>query len=557
MPLATLLRLILALLCLLAGAPLQANDNAAQLPDWADNLRAVTEIDLKDQDPKVRDAITNARKRLNTALQDRADPADLASAYGELGALYHVHAVFQPADDCYENAKLLDPDNFRWAYYSAVLAARTGRTRLALARFENARRLRPGYQALTVRMADVWLDLNEQDKARAAYESVVSTTGLEAASLYGLGQIALLNRNFDSAIDYFNRALEKDPDATRIHYPLAQALRAVKRDAEARQHIALRGDTPPTIKDPQVESLQAMKRGAAIHFIHAMNAINRHDYHAAKEAFAQGLAKEPDNAIARTSYARTLYLTDRKSEVRPELDRALATQPDNTLGLFLLGVLIEEAGDPATAADYYRRVLQHNPAHAGAHFYLANQHYRQQQYARAASHYARSIQAEPNNMAAYLPYLGTQLHSGASDPEIMEHLQAALRQFPENTAFSAWQVRFLATSDAAQAGNPVQALARAQQLVEQQPIPPHQEVLALAWACNGNFEKAVSVQEELVSLAIWSAPPGESQRLTRILTAYQDGKLPARTDVMSLQILQPPLFNGVGPFRDYPAPRPY
>lgn len=556
MPPAKLLRTACALLCLLAGAPLQALDNAAQLPDWSDNLRAVTEIDLKDLDPEIKDAITNARKRLNTVLQDRAEPADLANAYGELGALYHVHAVFQPADDCYENAKQLDPDNFRWAYYSAVLAARTGRTQLALARFENARRLRPGYRALTVRMADAWLDLNEQGKAQAAYESVVSATGLEAASLYGLGQIALLNRNFDGAIDYFNRALEIDPDATRIHYPLAQALRAVKRDEEARQHIALRGDTPPVIKDPQVESLQAMKRGAAIHFIHAMNAIQRHDYDAAKEAFAQGLAKEPDNAIARTSYARTLYLTDRKSEARRELDRA-AAQPGNTLGLFLLGVLIEETGDPAAAADYYRQALQYDPAHAGAHFYLANQYYRQQQYARAASHYARSIQAEPVNLAAYLPYLGTLLHSGASDREIMEHLQASMRQFPEHTAFISWHIRFLAISDTAQTGDPEQARARAQQLVDQQPFPPHLEVLALACAYSGDFEAAVSVQEELATLAIWSAPPDESQRLTRALTAYQAGKLPVRDDVMALQMLQPPLFSGMGPFRDYPAVKPY
>ena len=168
MPPATLLRTACALLCLLAGAPVQANDTAAQPPEWADNLRAVTEIDLKDLEPETRDAITNARNRLNAALDNNAEPTELAAAYGELGGLYHVYNVFQPADDCYENAKQLDPDNFRWAYYSAVLAARTGRTQLALARFENARSLRPGYLALTVRLADAWLDLNEQDKAQAA-----------------------------------------------------------------------------------------------------------------------------------------------------------------------------------------------------------------------------------------------------------------------------------------------------------------------------------------------------------------------------------------------------
>lgn len=551
MPAGTVLHRGLILLCLLAGAPLPAIDNAAQVPDRPEHLRNITEIDLGDLDPANRDTIINARNHLNTALQSGAGPAELANAYGELGALYQVHKVFQPADDCYENAKQLDPDNFRWAYYSAYLAADTGRIELALARYEQARTLNPGYQALRVRMADAWLALNEQDKAREAYESVVSATGLEAASLYGLGQIALLNRDFDSAIDYFNRALQQDPDASRIHYPLAQALRAVQRNEEARRHIALRGDTLPAIKDPQIESLLAMKRGAAIHFVHAMHAINRHDYHDASEAFAQGLSKEPDNAVARISYARTLYLSNREDEARRELERSLTALPDNTLALFLLGVLIEEAGDPAKAAGFYRQALQRDPAHAGANFYLANQYYRKQQYARAASHYAESIQADPGNMAAYLPYLGTLLHTGVSNQEIMDFLQSAILQFPGHTVFIAWQVRFLATSD------PVQAHALAQQLVEQQSIPPHLEVLALACAHRGDFEKAFAVQEELVSLAIWSAPPGESQRLTRVLTAYQGRELPARDDVMDWQTLQPPPFNGVGPFRNYPAPRPY
>jgi hypothetical protein len=106
----------LILLFLLAGAPLQANDSAAQLPDWAGNLREIAEIDLKDLDPGARDAIGNARKRLNTALQNRATPAELANAYGELGGLYQVYNLFQSADACYENASQLSPEEFRWAY---------------------------------------------------------------------------------------------------------------------------------------------------------------------------------------------------------------------------------------------------------------------------------------------------------------------------------------------------------------------------------------------------------------------------------------------------------
>jgi len=549
----------LILLCLLAGAPLQANDSAAQLPDWAGKLRAIAEIDLKDLDPGARNAISNARNRLNTALQNRATPAELANAYGELGGLYQTYNLFQSADACYENARQLSPEEFRWAYYSAYLAAHTGRTQLALERFENARSLKPGYHAITLRMADAWLDLNEQDKAQAAYQKVVNTSGLEAASHYGLGQIALLQRDYAAAIDYFTRALEYDPDASRIHYPLAQALRAANRNDEAKHQLALRGDEMPTIKDPQIESLEALKGGAGIHFLHAMRAIKQQDNAAAREAFAAGLALQPDNVRARISYARILYLSGDKTGARRELETAVAGQAGNPLGLFLLGVLTEEEGDAATAADYYRRALAQDPGHAGANFYLANDYYRKDLYKPAVTLYAAAIRGDPGNMAAYMPYLDTLLQTGATDTEIMPHLEAAIRQFPEHAVFRTMQVRLLATSTDGQINNPQEALRIAQQLVDQQPIPPHQEVLALASAAAGDFDKAAAIQEELVSFAVWSAPGGgiDLDRLNKTLASYRDGKLPSRAVMATWPISQPPAFYGDKPFRNYPAARPY
>ncbi len=46
------------------------------------------------------------------------------------------------------------PEEFRWAYYAAYLADTDGRTRLALERYEQARTLKPGYKALTVRTGE-------------------------------------------------------------------------------------------------------------------------------------------------------------------------------------------------------------------------------------------------------------------------------------------------------------------------------------------------------------------------------------------------------------------
>ncbi|MDH3871447.1 MAG: tetratricopeptide repeat protein [Gammaproteobacteria bacterium] len=546
------------ILCLLVWSPLDADDSVAAPPaDW--NTRGLQAIPLPktdnlDEDTRAR--LEEARARVNTALQPQGSDRDLAAAYGELGALYQVHALHVAAGQCYENAIALDPDNFRWAYYSAYQAATTGRMPLAVQRYQKARILEPAYKALVVRLADALLDLNELDKARAAYEEVVNETGLEAAARYGLGQIALLQRDYETAIASFNRSLEADPGATRVHYSLAQALRAVKRNTEARTHLALRGDVLPEIRDPYIESLMAMKSGAHVHYIQAVKAINRNDHNAAREHFANGLAEDPDNAIALISYARTLYLTGEVTEALTTLERAITLQPDNALGLFLLGILAEEGGDTDRALDYYQRVLEYEPAHAGAHYYLGNHYFRQQNPQQATTHYQQALAADARYSAAYIPYLGALLGAGVSDSTLMQTLKDAVDYFPEQPIFRSLLVRLLATSSDPQLNDPREALRLAEQLAKEKRIPPHLEVLALANAANGRFKQAAAILEEVLIQIVWSMP-GEAARLGEVQVAYQAGKLPPTEERQGWPVIPPPVFDAQGPFHNYPVTKPY
>lgn len=558
MDLVSRIRLLTLAAFLLTGSPFTAGDSASSLPaTQSGSLHSIAEINLDDMDKQARDSIRTARQRLNEILQTQTvEPDKLATAYGELGGLYQAHLVFPAAADCYHNAMQLAPDEFRWVYYAAWLADTDGRTRQALAHYEHARRLKPGYQAVMVRMGNVLLDLNELERAQAAFEPVVDTTGLEAAALYGLGQIALLQRDYDTAIAAFTRALEYDPAASRIHYPLAQALRASQRNDEARAQLAMLGDQPPTFRDPQIESLEALKVGSRIHFLQAMKAIKQQDYEAASKAFAAGVGMEPDNIPARISYARTLYLTGNKNGAREALKDAVALQPDNALGLFLLGVLTEEQGDAGKAADYYLRAIHHAPDHAGANFYLANQYYRQDKLAAAVKHYASSIAGEAGYLSAYIPYIGALLLSDAPATTLKTVLEAAVQQFPENPVFQAMQIMLLAASRDTAIQAPETALKRAQQLNNQYRIPPHQELLALAYAATGNYEQATAIQGELLSYA-QQFMPTEADRVARTLSYYREGKLPPLDDLIDRSALQAPPFDASATLRDYPTARPY
>ncbi len=544
-----LLTLLLVPGCILA-------DGVATLPeDRAGRLLPVELPNLAGQPEDISTALVETRARVDALLQSGA-AAELADAYGDLGSLYQTHQLGQAAERCFENAVQLAPDSFRWAYYLAWVTLQSGRNELALQRFETARQLDSGYHALTLRMADAWLDLNEQDRAQAAYQAIVEVEGLQAPARYGLGQIALLRRDYAAAVEYLTQVLALEPAATRVHYPLAQALRALGDTAAAREHLAQRGNGLPTARDPLVEELLALQSGARLHFSRAMKAVRKHDYSAAVTAFEQGLQHDPENPDARVSYARALYLAGDRDAARAALAAVLAAQPVHVTGRFLLAVLQEESGAAGAALGDYRRVLEQDPVHAGANFYLANYYFRQGKYTAAAQHYAQAVAADARNVPARMLQLASLQNIPVTDVVLHEQLETAVQQVPEQPLFSVMLVRLLCTSPDAGARDPAAALQLAERLAGEQAFPPYRELLALAHAATGDFEQAAEIQAALLSLAVWTMP-GEAARLEKGLSAYREQRLPDEDALPLLPPVQVPPLEAVAVFRDYPTARPY
>lgn len=548
---------ILALCLLLGMTTSYASDVLIELPErWAGTLEGIPGAELGGQPKDVQQTLTEARQMAINALQADAAADQLAEVYGELGALYHVHLMYTHAGHCYRNAMALDPQSFRWAYYYAELARNLGQTDAAITRLQHAGSLKPGYPTLDLHLASAWLDRNELDKARAGFEATSKTEGLEAAALKGLGQIALLERDYPAAIDYFNRALELQPRASSIHYPLAQALRASGDREGAKAHLEQRGVLEPRVKDPQLDSLYALKNNAAVHYVRGMKGVRSGEFEVAAKFFARGLSMEPDNTHARVSLARALYLTDNSQAAEQELRRVLAIQPDNVFALFLLGLLYDGAGNYPEAMRLYQQVLQHDPAHAGANYYLGNHYYREQRFAEAARHYAAVIPADEKHVGAHILLLASREHAGISDRELAEGLQRALTLVPEQHILSLRRVQLLALSPDPAVRDAAEALRLARNLVEQQPMPTHREALALALAANGDFEKATAIQKSLVAMAFMSAP-AEVDRLSGVLSGYEDSRLPSADDFTNLTVIPLPPLDVKGPFRNYLAVNPY
>lgn len=554
--------LMLALMSLPAGrlgADEPATDPVASPPPpWDQRLAPVPESDISGAEPKIQQAIVEARAKVARLLEAKdSDPKKLAQAYGRLGALLVLREVEAPADAAFRNARTLEPDAFRWPYYAGYLAMMTGNDEHALELLEAARALDPDYPTLYLRLGKVHLDRGELSKAKADFERIAETPGLEAAANLYLGQIANLERRYQDAVAHLTKTLEKDPAATEAQWPLAQAYRALGQDDLAREHMALVEPRTPPAKDPLLEQLQGAAQQSVPAFERAIYAVDKRDYKTAVAEFAAGLQVAPENWAARVSYARVLYLSGDRQAAESELDRVLAAAPDQTLALFLKAALAQQDGDRERAAALYRRVLELEPSHPGVLYFLANLDFEDGRWAEAAAGYRRALAAEDSPAPASLLAIVAEHRAGASDAKSAEEIAALTTERPDDPALRYAQIRLLVLAKDPALRDAKRALKLAELLTFQQPSPQALRTLALAQAAAGDFDTAVTTQSQAILMAGGWLPPAMREPMDRELAAYRDKRLEGDPWPTGDPLIAPPPFDPTGPFRDYPAAVPY
>jgi tetratricopeptide (TPR) repeat protein len=310
------------------------------------------------------------------------------------------------------------------------------------------------------------------------------------------------------------------------------------------------------VDDPLLAELTAANRRSLPAFQRGIHAIREGDYPAGVARFAEGLAVDPDNAAARLSYARALWLAGQPDQAGVELARVLEQDDRLPLAHFLTGVLAARRNDQDAAATAWRRTLALEPTHAGALFYLANLDFAAGRFAAAAEGYSKALAADAGIAPARLLALVAALHAGEPAATVAARLLAVTAAHPDDPQARYALARLLAAADDPAVRDPTQARALAAALAVAQPIPPHQRALALAEAANGRFDRATEMLEGLL-LTAWMAPPAERGLIQQELNAVRADRVPTPAWPVGDPLLGPPPFDPLRPFRDYPATVPY
>jgi tetratricopeptide (TPR) repeat protein len=407
----------------------------------------VPEVPAQVEDPEVRASLEEARAKVI------ASPRD-AAAWGELGLHFFANLFDRPADQCFEEAARLDPDDARWPYARGVIALkRDPGNAVALLR-QAAAASEPGPEYVSnarLLLAEALLERRELDEAERLFTAEANHPAGNARATLGLGLVARARGDEARAERYLIDARASQHTRIQATIQLAAVARARGDTATAvameKEAAAMPDDRP--WPDPLMERLAELRVGrrARERAIDELERDRRYDL--AADMYLSQAREQPTVAAycgAAVNFAR-LHEYDRAAEVAREAIRLdeKSSQGHYTLALVQFTRAEKElARSPGSAAakDWLReaskaaeRATELKPDHGQAYLFWGVSLKLLGEPAAAVEPLRKGIACQPDHMLLHLS-LGEALTETGNLPEAETYLENARRVAPDDPRVS-------------------------------------------------------------------------------------------------------------------------
>jgi tetratricopeptide (TPR) repeat protein len=464
-------------------------------------LNVVHWPDLTTLEESVLEQVVTLQTELTATAKDpRVSDAVLSEGYGKLGQLYHAYSLISPARDCYLNAAVLAPKDFRWIYLLAKLDQQEGRFDDAIRRYQVARTLRPDYVAAPVNLGNIFLELNRLDDARENFQAALMIDKDNPAVNYGLGQVAMARRNYAEAVKYFEKTLAAVPGASRVHYSLAMAYRGLGETEKARAHLAQQGSVGVRVADPLVDGLQELVQGERLFLSRGKVAFEAQRYADAAVEFRKAVAAKPESVTARVNLGAALTQLGDLKGAAEQFAEAIRIEPGRANAHYNLAVILARQNKHDEAIGHLRSALTAEPQDLAARFLLAQELLKSERADEALAEYSRVVQADPNNEAALFEFVKLLYRKGQFK-QALDALEKGHAQFPQKGRTIVMLTYLLVTSPDLESRNGARATDLAQSVYKATGKFQHAALVALALAESGRCNEALEWQRQAIAAA--------------------------------------------------------
>jgi tetratricopeptide (TPR) repeat protein len=394
----------------------------------------------------------------------QARPRD-AETVGRLGMTLHTYEESEGAALCYERARRLAPDEFRWVYYLGIVQASLGKHGEAAGVFKEAISRRPDYLPAQLRLADSLLTAGRGIESQPLYETVIKKNTAIAQAHYGLGRVKSAGGEQAVAVAHFRKAVELFPEYGAAHYALGLALRELGQANQAREHLALSQKhklSRPPLEDPLLNAIaelnalgtEILKRGVMLESAGRMEeSIAEHEralsvnpqltqahinliqlygrtgrFEKAEKHYRAVVAINPNLADSHYNYGVLLAGQERYAEAAQAFYRSLQINQFNAEAHHNYAAIIEREGRLDEAAEHFRKALENKPGHRLAHFHLGRILVNQGKLAEAIKHFHQTLTEEDEQTPRFTYALGATYFRAGDKQKGIQYLREALKR---------------------------------------------------------------------------------------------------------------------------------
>jgi tetratricopeptide (TPR) repeat protein len=393
----------------------------------------------------------------------QARPRD-AEAVGRLGMTLHTYEEYEAAAVCYERARRLAPEEFRWVYYLGIVQASLGKHSEAAVVFKEATGQRPDYLPARLRLADSLLAAGQRLESQPLYEAIIKKNAAIAQAHYGLGRIKAASGEPALAAEHFRKAIELFPEYGSAHYALGLALRDLGPASKAQEHLALSQKhklSRPRLEDPLLGAIaelnalgtEILKRGVMLESAGRIEeSIAEHEraltvnpqlaqahinlislygragqVEKAEKHYRAAVAVNPNLADSHYNFGVLLAEQQRYAEAAQAFYRSLQINQFNAEAHHNYAVIIEREGRLDEAAEHYRGALENRPGHRQAHFHLGRILVNQGKLAEAIEHFHQTLTVEDEQTPRFTYALGATYVRAGEKQKGIQYLREALK----------------------------------------------------------------------------------------------------------------------------------
>lgn len=384
-------------------------------------LSSLSQLNLKGTEPQVATKIKNLEEDVKKHPRSSA-------AWGKLAMNLDVHDFQNEAIPIYKEAVALDPSDFRWPYFIAVLLAKNGDAQ-SLDWFERARKIKPDYVPMLVNYGNSLFQFNKNDQAAERYKQALSYDPKCAQALFGVARIDFAQGNLEASSKNLKQALEINPKYSEASNLLMTVCNRLK-SSDCVVGLVINSPYKTELTDPVYAELTAEGESSLWYRSRGSEYFRKGIYDKAIVEFEKALQLRED-AQTHEDLAQALSSNERFTEAADHYLAAINTHPVPN-NYFRLGLVFAKSAQYDQAEQNLKKAVQLKPDFAEAYLNLAVVYAKSHRLSEAMDNLKQAIYYKPNYVEAHF-YLG-QTYLAAGDNSAADQEYQILSKLDPNAA---------------------------------------------------------------------------------------------------------------------------